>query len=91
MICGPESPEHAPKMNQYSLKKASADSLILVIPVSPYLQNNATEPQDMISSDDNDLITCNFENDTSELHISSCYLHKRNKDSKKKCYIAKTS
>ena len=64
-------------------KKTSADSLILVIPVSPYLQNNATEPQDMISSDDNDLITCNFENDTSELHISSCYLHKHNKDSKK--------
>ena len=36
----------------------------------------------MISSDDNDLITYNFEIDSSELHIISSYLHKHNKDSK---------
>ena len=36
----------------------------------------------MISSDDNDLITCNFEINSAELHIISSYLHNSNKDSK---------
>ena len=37
MIYGPKSPEHAPKMNPYSLNTDSADSLIPFIPLSPYL------------------------------------------------------
>ena len=37
MIYGPNSPDGAPKMNQYSLKTDSADSLILFISLSSYL------------------------------------------------------